>query len=99
MNTKINTFIFDCFGVICDPVLNGWYKEHRLKHGKVDENIQKIFRKFDLNIMSEDDILEYFLKYDGIKSDKEKLRAEVIILSLKGKFILHTLNLKIFLMK
>lgn len=77
MDTQINTFIFDCFGVICDPVLNGWYKENRLKHGKVDENIKKIFRKFDLNIMSEDDILEYFLKYDGVKSDKEKLREDI----------------------
>lgn len=33
MKPQITTFIFDCFGVICDPVLNGWYKENRLKNG------------------------------------------------------------------
>ena len=42
MNTKINTFIFDCFGVICDPVLNAWYKENMLKRGFVDENLKNV---------------------------------------------------------
>lgn len=77
MEPKINTLIFDCFGVICDPVLNGWYKENRLKHGLIDENLQSIFKKFDLGKFSEDDIVEYFLKYDGINSTKEKLREEI----------------------
>lgn len=94
---KINTFIFDCFGVICDPVLNGWYKENRVKHGFVDENLQSVFKNFDLGKLSEDDIVEYFLKYDGVNSTKEKLREEIdnylkldynlanIILKLKNK--------------
>lgn len=97
MEHKINTFIFDCFGVICDPVLNGWYKENRLKHGLVDENLQSVFKNFDLGKLSEDDIVEYFLKYDDVNSTKEKLREEIdsflkldsnladIILKLKNK--------------
>ncbi len=77
MQHKINTFIFDCFGVIYDPVLNGWYKENRLKHGFVDENLESVFKDFDLGKLSEDDIVEYFLKYDGVISTKEKLREEI----------------------
>jgi len=37
MGLKINTFIFDCFGVICDPVLNNWYKENSLKYGIIKD--------------------------------------------------------------
>lgn len=77
MNPKITTFIFDCFGVVCSPVLNGWYKEYCSKTGFVDQNLQETFRKFDLGILSEDDIVEYFLKYEGITSTKEELRAEL----------------------
>ena len=97
MEPKINTFVFDCFGVICDPVLNGWYKENRLKHGLIDENLQSVFKNFDLGKFSEDDIVEYFSKYEGVNSTKEELRKEIdsfvkldnnlasIILKLKNK--------------
>jgi len=77
MNPKLTTFIFDCFGVVCSPVLNSWYKEYSSKTGFVDENLRETFRKFDLGLLSENDIVEYFLKYEGITSTKEQLRAEL----------------------
>lgn len=77
METKITTFIFDCFGVICDPVLNGWYRENRLKKGLVDENLKNVFKKFDLGQSSEEDIVDYFLSYKEIISTKEKMREEI----------------------
>ena len=97
MNTPITTFIFDCFGVICDPVLNGWYRDNRLKKGLIDENLKNVFEKFDLGEFSEDDIIDYFSKYEGVDSTKEELRKEIdsyvkldnklsnIILKLKNK--------------
>lgn len=77
MKSKINTLIFDCFGVICDPVLNGWYRDNRIKKGFHDNNIKKVLEKFDLGELSEDNILDYFLTYDGIKSTRDKLREEI----------------------
>ncbi len=77
MNTKINTFIFDCFGVIYEPPLYGWYKENRLKHGYVDENLFKVLKEFDLGNLSEDDMVDYFSKYEGINFTKEKIRDEI----------------------
>jgi putative hydrolase of the HAD superfamily len=97
MKPKINTFIFDCFGVICDPVLNGWYKENRLKYGLVDDNLQAFLKGFDLGTVSEDEVIDYFMKYDGVNSTKEELRKDIdsylkldnnlidIILKLKNK--------------
>jgi epoxide hydrolase-like predicted phosphatase len=77
MNPSITTFIFDCFGVISNPVLTGWYKENRLNHSFVDENLPAIFRRFDLGALSEDDIVEYFSKYKGVHSTKETIREEI----------------------
>lgn len=77
MKHKINTLIFDCFGVICDPVLNGWYQDNRLKKGFPDENLKNVFEKFDLGELSEDDMLDYFLKYDGVNLTREQLREEI----------------------
>jgi HAD superfamily hydrolase (TIGR01509 family) len=77
MNQKINTFIFDCFGVICDPVLNGWYKENRLKYGLIDNNFQTFLRGFDLGDISEDDVVDYFMKYDGVNLTREELRKNI----------------------
>ena len=77
MNPKITTFIFDCFGVILDPVLNGWYKENRLKHGLIDNNIQNFLRGFDLGDINEEDVVDYFMKYEGVNSTKEELRKEI----------------------
>ena len=77
MEPKITTFIFDCFGVICDPVLNGWYRENRLKHGFVDENLKNVFEKFDMGEFSEEDVLQYFLNYKEVNSTREELRKEI----------------------
>ncbi len=75
--TNITTFIFDCFGVICEPAMFGWYRDHRLVHGFIDENLEAIFREFDLGKVSEEDIATYFSKYDGINSSKEKIAEEI----------------------
>lgn len=97
MKPKINTFIFDCFGVICDPVVNNWYKENRLKYGLIDSNLQTFLKEVDLGNASEDDVVDYFMKYDGVNSTKEELRKDIdsylkldneladIILKLKNK--------------
>jgi putative hydrolase of the HAD superfamily len=77
MHPKINTIIFDCFGVICDPVINGWYKEHRLKKGFVDDNFKKMLIQSDLGKLSENDIFEYIMKYEDINFSKEELRNEI----------------------
>lgn len=77
MNNKITTVIFDCFGVVCAPVLSGWYRTQSAKTGFVDLNLRAVLTQFDLGILSEDDIVEYFLKYEGVDSTKEKLRDEL----------------------
>lgn len=93
----INTLLFDCFGVICDPVLYGWYRDHRLNKGYVDANLKNVFEKLDLGESSEEDILDYFSKYEGITLSKEALRTQIdsylkidndlaeVIRELKGK--------------
>lgn len=77
MNTNITTFIFDCFGVICEPVLSRWYKENVLKKGVVDENLHNVFRQFDLDVLSEDDVVDYFQKYEGVNSTRQEIREEI----------------------
>lgn len=77
MTHKITTIIFDCFGVVCDPVLSNWYKTYSAKAGFVDPNLRAVLTQFDLGILSEDDIVEYFLNNYGIGSTKEKLRDEI----------------------
>jgi epoxide hydrolase-like predicted phosphatase len=73
----INTLIFDCFGVICDPVLNGWYRDNRLKKGYIDQNLKNVFEKFDLGEFSEEDILDYFSKYSEVDLSKKELREQI----------------------
>ncbi len=73
----IDIFIFDCFGVICEPVLNGWYRDHRLKKGFLDENLKKIFEKFDLGAWSENDMVDYFSSYEGVEATKEQIREQI----------------------
>ncbi|NVN96786.1 HAD family phosphatase [Candidatus Nomurabacteria bacterium] len=77
MYKKINTFIFDCFGVILDPLVMGWYKENRLKYGFVDDNISSFLKEVDLGNASEDDIVDYFMKYDGVNLTKEEMREDI----------------------
>jgi len=77
LRPKITTLIFDCFGVISDQVLGSWYRINSQKYGFTDDNLPKVFEKFDLGEYSEDDIIDYFLKYKGVNSTKEKLREEI----------------------
>ena len=77
MDKPITTFIFDWFGVVCRPVLNSWYKEHRLDRGFIDENIKSVFREFDLGRKSESDIVTHFLGYKEVNSTKDELRREI----------------------
>ncbi|MBP6859258.1 MAG: HAD family phosphatase [Candidatus Magasanikbacteria bacterium] len=76
-NQKINTFIFDCFGVILKPFIGGWHKDKREKYGLVDENLESTLKKFDLGQLSEDNLLDYFLNYDIVTLSKEDLRNEI----------------------
>lgn len=73
----ITTLIFDCFGVVCLPVLNGWYKQHSERTGFVDENLPALYRKFDLGVISEDDVLKYFSEFEGASKDLQELREEI----------------------
>jgi putative hydrolase of the HAD superfamily len=71
------TFIFDCFGVIYEPFLMGWYKDHSRKHDFVDEQLHEVLKNFDLGKFSEEDILDYFLKYKGVTLNKSELRDHI----------------------
>jgi putative hydrolase of the HAD superfamily len=97
MNKKINTLIFDCFGVICGPVYNAWYRDNISNRGLEDKNLLNIFSQHDLGILSESDIVDYFYKLCDGRSTKEKIEKEIndylildeklanIILKLKSK--------------
>ncbi|MES2225284.1 MAG: HAD family phosphatase [Patescibacteria group bacterium] len=74
---SVSTFIFDCFGVICHPAVHGWYEENRLRQGYSDEHLPAILEQFDLGKLSEDELVDYFLTYEGINSTKEKIREEI----------------------
>ncbi len=73
----ITTCIFDCFGVIYDPFLMGWYKDHSTKHDFVDEKLHEVLKQFDLGKLSEEDVLDHFSKYKGITLNKTDLRDHI----------------------
>ncbi|MFA7286577.1 MAG: HAD family phosphatase [Patescibacteria group bacterium] len=77
MDSKVTTFIFDCFDVLLAPVVTRWYRENSAKLGFVDENLQDILRQFDLALLSEADLMEYLLKYPGVNSTVAKLQSEI----------------------
>jgi epoxide hydrolase-like predicted phosphatase len=77
MHIKVNTFIFDCFGVICGPVLNGWYQDYCAKKGFIDTDIDALFEKFDLGQITEEDIIDHFSIYTHIDSSKEVIQEQV----------------------
>ena len=97
MNTKINTFIFDCFAVIFSPPISGWHKENITNLGLVDEKLNDLLNDYDLGNLSEDDIVEHFSKHEGVNLTKEKIQEGIdshlkldnslvdIILKLKNK--------------
>jgi len=95
MDSKINTFIFDCFKVICTPPFGSWYRENSSKKGFVDNNLENMFNDFDLGKMSEDDVIDYFSKYEGVNSTREKIREEIYsFLKLDNKLADMILKLK-----
>ncbi len=73
----ITTLIFDCFGVVCSPVLNGWYQQHSKRTGFVDSDLPDLFRRFDLGRLGEDDVLKHFSAYEGINVNAQELREEI----------------------
>ncbi|MEN9649623.1 MAG: hypothetical protein RL094_590 [Candidatus Parcubacteria bacterium] len=75
-NKNIKTIIFDCFGVLIDPVLSLWYKDNYLNRGFVDSELQDILKRFDLGELSEDDIFDRFSKYEGITATKQEIRSQ-----------------------
>jgi putative hydrolase of the HAD superfamily len=77
MNQKITTLIFDCFGVVCDPVPNGWFQDNRLNKGYRDDNLKNVFEQFDLGKIGEADILDYFLGYEGVTLTKDEMRKQI----------------------
>jgi putative hydrolase of the HAD superfamily len=97
MEQKINTFIFDCFGVICNPPISNWYKENMVNRGFVNHNFLNTLKDFDLGNLSEKDLYKCFSKYEGIISNEKEIQEQVdshlgidsklinIILKLKNK--------------
>lgn len=78
MNSRINTFIFDCFGVIYSGPFVLWYNENKLKYGFVDDDkLNDIYKEYDLGNLSESDVAEYFSKYKGITSTKEEIQEQI----------------------
>ena len=94
---KINTFIFDCFGVVCSAPFFSWYKDNIIPLGIVDDNLSDMYRELDLGNLSEEDVASYFSKYEGVTLTKEEIQEQVdsylkfdkklidIILKLKNK--------------
>jgi epoxide hydrolase-like predicted phosphatase len=75
--TPITTFIFDCFGVVSDSVIGGWYKKNRLDKGFKDPELREILRQMDLGNLSEEHIVDHFLKYKDMTLSKEELRRDI----------------------
>lgn len=77
MQPSITTFIFDCFGVVCAPVLNQWYIDHRVSKGFIDEALLGVFHRFDLGQLTEEDIADYFSRYDGVQATREEIMQQI----------------------
>lgn len=71
------TFIFDFFGVICAPVIGGWYKDYSKKHNFEDPNQKNILREFDLGRVTRDELFDYFLQYEHMDLTKSELEKEI----------------------
>jgi putative hydrolase of the HAD superfamily len=78
MHPTINTLIFDCFGVICDPLLMGWYKEKSTRYNFTDPTFRTMLDAFNLGTITEEDVINHFLTYKDIPScTREQLRREI----------------------
>ena len=75
-NKKITSIIFDCFGVLADPVLSYWYRDNYLNLGLVDAELEATLRRFDLGELTEDDIFDRFSKYEGITATRDEIRKQ-----------------------
>ena len=88
MESKINTFIFDCFGVVCSTPFFSWQKDNMTARGLTDNKIWDIYRESDLGNLKEEDVALYFSKYQGITSTKEQIQEQVDnYLSIDGKVV------------
>lgn len=77
MKTPITTVIFDCFGVVGEPVLSHWFRDNSAKFGFVDDRLQELYDQSDLGLLSEADVVERFSKYACVTSTKEQIRTEI----------------------
>ncbi len=76
MSSKLKTIIFDCFGVLADPVLSLWYRDNCVSKGFIDAELSNTLRRFDLGELTEDDIFDRFSKYEGITAERQTIRAQ-----------------------
>jgi len=78
MKTKISTIVFDCFGVMCPPVVNDWYDEYLNNGGVMDNDFYEILKQFDLGLFSEEQLCEHFSKYKhvGLSSGQIQLNID-----------------------
>ncbi len=77
MEPKINTFIFDCFGVVCSTPLFSWYEENMTNRGFTDNKFLDVCKELDLGNLSEEDIAEYLSRYKEITLNKEKIQDQI----------------------
>jgi HAD superfamily hydrolase (TIGR01509 family) len=76
MENKINTFIFDCFGVILRPVVMSWYEKHLAQPNVEDTEFRSLLRDFDLGKVSEIQMTEYLSGRYPSQSPQE-IREEI----------------------
>ena len=72
---QYKAIIFDCYGVIATPPLFTWYNAYSKRTNKIDSKLEQVFKKFDLDILSENDIAEYFASYES--RDKNEIQNEI----------------------
>ena len=76
-SSKINTFIFDCFGVVCEDDLHNWIKKNESDGVILKINRSELFKEFDLGKISENDLLDYFINKENVNLTREKLQEEL----------------------
>lgn len=75
MNKKY--LVFDCFGVILSPVISLWHSKLLLENNFKNEDFRKVLIDFDLNKIDENGLINYFLKYPFLQSDRETIQNEI----------------------
>lgn len=69
------TIIFDCFGVICSKPIESWFRKHLGDWEISKKYFSDIARRFDLNIISEQDTWKELAEKVG--SSPEKVLQEI----------------------